>query len=91
MLWRVKGTSPSLIVACLVCRDPLKKAPEQIPGEQPARRGDEQTQPQPGEAQASASLSEEEMEEMEEISEEDMEEIEWRAEQNRQHAAEAHE
>ncbi len=37
----------------------MKKAPEQIPGEQPARRGDEQTQPQPGEA--SAVLSEEEV------------------------------
>lgn len=66
-------------MAC-VCRDPLKKAPEQIPGERPARRGDEQTQPQPGEAQASASLSEEEMAEME-----------WRAEQDQEHIAEAHE
>ena len=34
------------------CRNPLRKAPEQMPGEQPARRGDEQTQPQPGEASA---------------------------------------
>ena len=51
-----------LIGKWLGCRDPLKKAPEQIPGERPARRGDEQTQPQPGEAQASAFLSEEELE-----------------------------
>ncbi|KAL3160522.1 hypothetical protein ABBQ32_010826 [Trebouxia sp. C0010 RCD-2024] len=42
-------------------RDPLKKAPEQMPGERPERRGDEQTQPQPGEAQADAFLSEEEI------------------------------
>ena len=67
-------------VTWLVCRDPLKKAPEQIPGERPARRGDEQTQPQPGEARASASLSEEEMAEME-----------WLAEQDQEHVAEAHE
>ena len=67
-------------LAWLVCRDPLKKAPEQIPGEQPARRGDEQTQPQPGEAQASAPLSEEEMQDME-----------LRAEHDVQHIAEAHE
>lgn len=44
-----------------MCRDPLKKAPEQMPGERPERRGDEQTQPQPGEAQADAFLSEEEI------------------------------
>ena len=44
----------------LAHRDPLKKAPEQMPGEQPARRGDEQTQPQPGEASASTAASEEE-------------------------------
>lgn len=36
----------------------MKKAPEQIPGEQPARRGDEQTQPQPGEASAALSAEE---------------------------------
>lgn len=41
-----------------VHRNPLKKVPEQIPGEQPARRGDEQTQPQPGEAQASEPITE---------------------------------
>jgi len=40
------------------CRDPLKKAPEQMPGEQPTRRGDEQTQPQPGEATAALSAEE---------------------------------
>ena len=33
-----------------------------MPGERPARRGDEQTQPQPGEAEAYAFLSEEELE-----------------------------
>ena len=46
----------------LFCRDPLKKAPEQMPGNQPARRGDEQTQPQPGETSASAALGQDEEE-----------------------------
>ena len=36
----------------------MKKAPEQMPGGQPTRRGDEQTQPQPGEATASLSAEE---------------------------------
>lgn len=51
------------IMCCFVAnRDPLKKAPEQMPGEQPTRRGDEQTQPQPGEASASTATFEEEQE-----------------------------
>ena len=58
-----------------VCRDPLKKAPEQMPGERPARRGDEQTQPQPGEASAS-------LEQPLQLSEEEVLQLSEQAEQN---------